>query len=84
MTVKIIEMNEIKLSKYYKQKKGTRIIFEAPIEIVSNANFLSNVRVGAFTYIVSGRIRGLNVLGRYCSIANDVKIGEINHPISSA
>ncbi len=36
--------------------------------------------VGAFTYIVGGMIDGVASIGRYCSIASDVRLGDIDHP----
>lgn len=79
--MKIESCQKISVSATLKQKKGTRLLFEAPIALVSNINLQCNPKIGAFTYLVSGRVRGLKTMGRYCSIANDVKIGEINHPI---
>ena len=72
---------QISFSATSKQKKGTRLLFEAPVAFVSNVNLQCNPKIGAFTYLVSGRIKGLRTMGRYCSVANDVKIGELNHPI---
>lgn len=71
----------IKLARGFKQKKGVKLVFEAPVSMEGEVDLLCNTKIGAFTYFVSGRIRGLHVIGRYCSVANDVKIGEINHPI---
>ena len=79
--VSSFESDGIKLAKGFKQKKGVKLAFEAPVSIEGGLELLCNTKVGAFTYFVSGRIRGLRVIGRYCSVANDVKIGEINHPI---
>lgn len=71
----------IQFSSALRQKKGTKLIFEAPVALGAGVNLHCSPRIGAFTYMVSGRIRGLRTVGRYCSLASDVKIGEINHPI---
>jgi acetyltransferase-like isoleucine patch superfamily enzyme len=54
--------------------------YEAPISISGGLSILSNVQIGACSYLVSGRIRAMSSMGRYCSVATDVKIGEVNHP----
>jgi acetyltransferase-like isoleucine patch superfamily enzyme len=71
----------LKLAKTFKHSKGVKLVFEAPVAVLGAANVLCNTKIGAFTYFDSGRIRGLKVIGRYCSVANDVKIGDVNHPI---
>lgn len=76
----LVNFPGIQISTTVKQKAGTKIQFEAPIILESNANFQCSPKIGAFTHIVSGKIKGLKLIGRYCSVANDVKIGETNHP----
>jgi acetyltransferase-like isoleucine patch superfamily enzyme len=74
------EAQGLKFSSGFKHKKGCKLLFEPPIAFLGNVNVLCDTRVGSFTYFVSGRIRGLKVIGRYCSVENNIKIGEINHP----
>lgn len=38
-------------------------------------------RIGAFTYLVGGLIDSCESIGRYCSIAGGVRIGEPDHPV---
>jgi acetyltransferase-like isoleucine patch superfamily enzyme len=56
------------------------LVYESPISISGGLSILSNVKIGACSYLVSGRIRAMSSMGRYCSVATDVKIGEVNHP----
>ena len=39
-----------------------------------------NVRIGAFTYFQSGSLQGCESIGRYCSIAGNLRVGDIEHP----
>lgn len=56
---------------------------EAPCYIVSNDKLNVNY-VGAFTFINDNvHIRFVESMGRFCSIAPDVRIGMPNHPIES-
>lgn len=57
---------------------GDQFSFEAPTRIF-RTTFGGKCHVGAFTYFGSGRVIRTNV-GRYCSIATDVVIGQPNHP----
>jgi acetyltransferase-like isoleucine patch superfamily enzyme len=75
-------MNEsFRISKKFTQAKNSILYFEAPISIIGGARFYENVKMGAFTYLVSGRVRGLQEIGRYCSVAHDVDIGSVDHPV---
>lgn len=60
--------------------KDAALTFEAPVLIMGNLKIWSNVKMGAYTYLQSGRIRTLKSIGRYCSIAPNVTIGDLNHP----
>lgn len=73
------------ISGYEKIKFGQKVplLIEAPVKIyeellVPQADMIS---IGAYSYIMSGRIRVKTYIGRYCSIARNVVIGEPNHPI---
>ena len=52
--------------------------FEPPVRI-SESNFFHHSVIGAFSYMVSGSVYNTNI-GRYCSIASGVNIGQGNHP----
>jgi acetyltransferase-like isoleucine patch superfamily enzyme len=54
--------------------------FEPPCSI-KMANVEQACSLGAFSYIVSGYLCGVEI-GRYCSFGEDVQIGRQNHPLS--
>ena len=55
-------------------------VFEAPCSI-QYAQLMPETHLGAFSYIVSGYLFGVEI-GRYCSIAENVQIGRQNHPLT--
>lgn len=62
---------------------NVRIVFETPVSFSGATRFRSNVRkIGAFTYARGANFASVTEIGRYCSIAEDVRIGEGNHPTS--
>jgi acetyltransferase-like isoleucine patch superfamily enzyme len=62
----------------------TNLYVEAPVKIFENLDIdsTSHVSIGLCSYVMSARIRVRTEIGRYCSIARDVVIGEPNHPIN--
>lgn len=54
--------------------------FEPPVRVL-HAKPLAPVKIGAFTYFVSGTIQYFEI-GRYCSIASDINFGPGPHPVS--
>lgn len=54
--------------------------FEAPARI-HNAGVHGGCSIGAFSYLSDGHIYSTSI-GRYCSIARGVNIGQFNHPKS--
>jgi len=62
---------------------SSQVLIEEPVDF--RGAFKLNgrgVAVGAFSYIVSARCRTETVIGRYCSIAWDVVLGDPNHPVT--
>ncbi|MBB1304071.1 sulfotransferase domain-containing protein [Pseudoalteromonas sp. SR43-5] len=57
-----------------------QLTVEPPVRL-SNAVCLHSSTVGAFTYFTDGYIYNTDV-GRYCSIARGVNIGQGNHPMN--
>lgn len=55
-----------------------QLTFEPPAR-VSGASFHGASSIGAFSYTVDGHIYQTRI-GRYCSIARGVNIGQFNHP----
>lgn len=54
-----------------------RFVFEPPARL-SQLEMRGACSIGAFSYAVSGHAYGTHI-GRYCSIARDVNIGQFNH-----
>jgi len=67
-----------------KYKKHTSILIEEPVKIYESINIprAEALVIGAYSYLMSGRIRVKTYIGRYTSIARGVIIGEPNHPIT--
>lgn len=57
-----------------------RFVFEAPARL-SDLSMRGDCSIGAFSYAVSGHAYGTHI-GRYCSIARDVNIGQFNHTMA--
>jgi acetyltransferase-like isoleucine patch superfamily enzyme len=56
---------------------------EEPAALIRKLNIVRarDVRLGSYSYVVSGRIRVRTHIGRYCSIAHDICFGDPNHPV---
>lgn len=54
---------------------------EAPAWFMGPTTFATTTRVGAFTYFMGGVVDYCASIGRYCSIAGGVRIGEPDHPV---
>lgn len=57
------------------------LTFSPPVSIGGRVIVYKSFRMGHYSYIRSGTIRAVRGIGSYCSIAPDVIIGEIEHPI---
>lgn len=88
---KILESKDIEninecISGYVKIKHNqkTSILIEEPVKIYESLNIpkAEAVILGAYSYMMSARIRVKTYIGRYTSIARNVVIGEPNHPIT--
>ncbi len=54
---------------------------EAPAWFMGPTTFATTTRVGAFSYFMGGVVDYCASIGRYCSIAGGVRIGEPDHPV---
>jgi len=61
------------------KKSSPTVKIETPARL-SNAKFFHRSFMGAFSYITDGWVYNTNI-GRYCSIARNVNIGQGNHPM---
>ncbi len=62
------------------KQSSNHVQLEPPVRL-SNAVLLHNSKVGSFTYFTDGYCYNTEI-GRYCSIARNVNIGQGNHPIN--
>ncbi len=69
----------IDISANSSKQSSNQVQFEPPVRI-SKAVLLHDSKVGAFTYFTDGYCYNTEI-GRYCSIARNVNIGQGNHPI---
>ncbi|MHC1727619.1 MAG: CatB-related O-acetyltransferase [Syntrophobacteraceae bacterium] len=72
------------VNKYFLQCKvmrGKSIRFEDPVRL-ARCTVNCNLSVGAYTYIRGGRIVALRSIGRFCSVAPGLTVGDGDHPMS--
>lgn len=58
------------------------IEIEPDVVIGSRVSVFQVKHIGSFSYIVSGQIYATRSIGRYCSIAENVMVGPVAHPMS--
>ena len=63
-----------------KHQRVSRVRIEAPVWFMAPTVSKTALEVGAFTYFVGGVIDACDSIGRYCSIAAGVRIGDPDHP----
>lgn len=65
-----------------KMCKKSTLLIEAPVRIYEPTRLIATrpLLIGAYSYLMSARIRVTTHIGRYVSIARNVVIGEPNHP----
>lgn len=59
---------------------GVEITIEPPVQFNGIFQFNEPTRIGAFTYFYNGLSVRCASIGRYCSIATEVRIGDYEHP----
>lgn len=62
-------------------RKPGKAIIEPPATFQGKIQFNATTHVGAFSYLNSGQVVSCSHIGRYCSIAGQVRIGEHQHPV---
>jgi acetyltransferase-like isoleucine patch superfamily enzyme len=67
--------------KALRHKRSSRVEIEPPVWFMGQTLSAMSTRIGAFTYLVGGIIDDCASIGRYCSIAAGVRIGEADHPV---
>jgi len=66
--------------KRLKHQRNSRVTIEGPVWFMASTVTKTPTRIGAFTYFVGGTIDFCESIGRYCSIAAGVRIGDPAHP----
>jgi acetyltransferase-like isoleucine patch superfamily enzyme len=62
-------------------KRGAVPTAEPPVLFFARTHFASSTAIGAFTYFVGPNVDACASIGRYCSIADGVRIGDPEHPV---
>ncbi len=62
-------------------KRGAVPTAEPPVWFMARTTFASSTSIGAFSYFVGSAIDSCASIGRYCSIAQGVRIGDPGHPV---
>lgn len=63
-------------------ERGARPRVEPPVWFMGKLTTKSSTHFGAFSYVMGGVIDSCSHIGRYCSIAAGVRIGDPEHPTS--
>ena len=64
-----------------KRANDCKVLVEPPVAFLGKFQFNADTTVGAFSYFYSGLAVRMESVGRYCSIAGQVRIGDHEHPI---
>lgn len=75
------EPRQIRGRRQLRHKRVSRVEVEPPVWFMGETVSAGPLRIGAWTYLVGGLIDSCSSIGRYCSIARDVRIGEADHPV---
>lgn len=62
-------------------KRGAVPTAEPPVLFFARTQFASSTSIGAFSYFVGPYIDACVSIGRYCSLADGVRIGDAEHPV---
>lgn len=64
-----------------KHKRTSLVEVEAPVWFMGPLMTATRLRIGAFSYFLGGTIDTCESVGRYCSVAGGVRVGEPDHPV---
>jgi acetyltransferase-like isoleucine patch superfamily enzyme len=62
-------------------KRSSTVTVEPPVWFMGPTTTATATRIGAFSYLMGGVVDYCTSIGRYCSIAAGVRIGEPDHPV---
>ncbi len=74
------EIEPVSGRRHLKHIRFSRVEVEPPVRIMGRVVSATHTRIGAFSYLVGGMIDTCEEIGRYCSLAREVRIGEPDHP----
>ena len=61
-------------------KRNATVRVEPPVWFRSSFSIRCSASIGAFTYFQTGSLESCSSVGRYCSIAGNLRVGDIEHP----
>jgi len=64
-----------------KHKRHSRVVAEPPLWFMGPTVSATRTHLGAFSYFMGGVIDECASVGRYCSFAAGVRVGEPDHPV---
>jgi acetyltransferase-like isoleucine patch superfamily enzyme len=64
-----------------KHKRASLVEVEAPVWFMGPLTTATRLRIGAFSYFLGGVVDSCESIGRYCSVAGGVRVGEPDHPV---
>jgi acetyltransferase-like isoleucine patch superfamily enzyme len=64
-----------------KHKRVSLVEVEGPVWFMGPLTTATHLRIGAFSYFLGGVIDTCESIGRYCSVAAGVRVGEPDHPV---
>lgn len=70
----------VRSRKNLRHQRSSRVTVEAPVWFMAPTVSKTALEIGAFSYFVGGVIDSCSSIGRYCSLAAGVRIGEPDHP----
>ncbi|CAN5408461.1 CatB-related O-acetyltransferase [soil metagenome] len=74
-------MNDVtRGEKFLDIKKGKTLHVEPPVNFRGPLEIRNNTTIGAYSYTYGGMLEWCKSIGRYCSIAGDLRVGDIEHP----
>lgn len=74
------DVSPVRARRNLRHQRVSRVTVEAPVWFMAPTVSKSALEIGAFSYFVGGVIDACRSIGRYCSIAAGVRIGEPEHP----
>lgn len=75
-----VDASLIRSRKNLVHRRNSTPVVEPPVWFMGRVTVAAATRFGAFTYLIGANIDRCARIGRYCSIAGGVRVGEPEHP----